>query len=355
MAVPNNIPFSQVIQALLDVDNPFPPRYLYQLSDLDKEEMSQLKAVWGQIPAWRRKALLEDAETLGEGDYLLSFEALARFAILDEDPAVRLPAVRTLLEYEEPKLIGPLMDLLRNDPDVEVQAAAAQCLGKYVYMGELEEIPVEKQRQVEDLLLEVLRSSSPDRLRRRALESVSFSSREEIPPQIEAAYHSGERGWLASALFSMGRSANERWQPLVMKELENLSTEVRTEAARAAGELEIHATLPVLLNLLNDPDENVRGAAIWSLSQIGGEGVRDSLEELLEETEDEEEVEFIESALDNLSFTEDIQLYDLIDYETEAEALEGDLNEDGLDDEGLEGLEEGFDTEDIEPDEDRVD
>jgi HEAT repeat protein len=88
---------------------------------------------------------------------------------------------------------------------------------------------------------------------------------------------------------------------------------VRAEAVRAAGELEISEAVPNLLELLDDSNEAVRSAAIWSLSQIGGEGVRERLEQLQEETEDEEEADFIESALDNLAFTEEFQLYSLFD------------------------------------------
>jgi len=62
----------------------------------------------------------------------------------------------------------------------------------------------------------------------------------------------------------------------------------------------------VPLRLLEDEDDDeVSGAAIWSLSQIGGEDVRTYLENLLDQSEDEEQTEFLEEALDNLSFTED--------------------------------------------------
>ena len=56
-------------------------------------------------------------------------------------------------------------------------------------------------------------------------------------------------------------------------------------------------------------DSEIRAAIFWSLSKIGGEEVRETLETILEETEDEEEVEILEEALDNLSFTEDVGLY----------------------------------------------
>jgi len=80
---------------------------------------------------------------------------------------------------------------------------------------------------------------------------------------------------------------------------------VRAEAAGAAGELEINEAVPRLLEMLDEDDEDIRAAAIWSLSQIGGEGVRESLEDMLDEIEDDDEAELIENALENLTLTED--------------------------------------------------
>jgi HEAT repeat protein len=138
--------------------------------------------------------------------------------------------------------------------------------------------------------------------------------------------------------------------------LENLSNKIpaiRGEAARAAGELEISEANPYLFEMLEDPDEFVRSAAIWSLSQIGGEGVQDALTSMLDETEDEDEADLLESALDNLAFTEGMPAFSLFDFpendlESELdEFLEGDeedlflIDEDGdFESEGFEGTED---------------
>jgi HEAT repeat protein len=72
--------------------------------------------------------------------------------------------------------------------------------------------------------------------------------------------------------------------------------------------------VPHLLDLLDDPDDNTRQASIWSLSQIGGEGVRDTLQTLYDETDNEQELELIESALDNLTFNEGLQLIPMFNF-----------------------------------------
>jgi len=125
---------------------------------------------------------------------------------------------------------------------------------------------------------------------------------------------------MASALFAMGRSASAEWQPEVISMLESNLPILRFESARAAGELELADAIPLLLELLDDPDENTRQASIWSISQIGGEGVQEALEHLYQEAEDESELELIESAMDNLTFTQGVKLMPLFELPDEEHA-----------------------------------
>ena len=93
-------------------------------------------------------------------------------------------------------------------------------------------------------------------------------------------------------------------------------TQVRLLAAQAAGELELKVARQPLLNMLEEEDDDeVLEAIIWSLSQIGGEDVRHYLQTLLDAAEDDDLVEFISEALANLSFTEDLEGFDLMAYD----------------------------------------
>lgn len=313
MSAPEEIEFIEILRALLDLDNPFPARFLPRLSDLENPELEFLKDTWPKIPLWRRRALMEDVEELCKDDYLVSYESLGVFAAEDEDALVRLHAVRTLWEFENKNLVPTFVRLLRNDPDVDVRAASASALGQYVYLGELDELPVKILQEIEALLLDTIQSNKEPEIRRAALESLGYSSRDEVPALIEAAFNSNEAEWKTSALFAMGRSRNEIWNNQVLSMLNNSQPDLRLEAARAAGELEITQAIPILLELLDDPSDSIRDASIWSLSQIGGEGVRDRLEKLFDEAEDDREIDYLESALDNLVFTEGMQLMPLFD------------------------------------------
>jgi HEAT repeat protein len=313
MPTPDEIPFRQMLDALLNEDIPFHPRYLYRLSDLSSTEIAELEDAWSQVSVWRRQALMEDLEILGENDYLLSYEAVGRLGLRDADPQVRTTAIRLLWEYEDQDLARIYMELLDMDSDFKVRAAAAAALGKFVYLGEVEELPEDLEREIEEHLLQAAQGQDETLVRRRALESLGYSSRDEVPKLIQDAYDSGQRDWIASSLYAMGRSANEVWSEQVLSKINSPFPSVRMEAARAAGELELSDATPALLELLDDDNIDVRSAAIWSLSQIGGSGVRTILEEMQEQTDDEEEAEFIITALDNLDFTEEMAMFTLFD------------------------------------------
>jgi hypothetical protein len=314
MSLPEEIQFQTVLDALVDTEQPFAPRFLYRFSDLTPPEIGELSTIWSGLPLWRRKALMEDLEQLGEDDTLMSFEEIGRFGLTDSNPEVRLPALRILWEYEDPGLAKIYLKLLETDPDPGVRGAAAHGLGRYVYLGELEELPQAALQEIEDRLLKVVDGKDMVAVRRYALEALGYSSRNEVAERIETAFHSKDKSWVASALFAMGRSVNEKWHPEVSSMLDNPHPQIRAEAARAAGELEILSVVDRLLELLDDSDDQVRMASIWSLSQLGGEGVHDALEELLEETEDNDEREYIEEALDNLHFNEELNLLPLLDF-----------------------------------------
>ena len=323
-----NAPFLTLVDALLDESKPFPARYLHRFSDLEPGNLKKLIKAWPQVPPSRKHTLLEDLEELAEADALTSFDDLARSLLADTDPQVRTRAIRLLWECDDAKLVPVYIDILNNDEDVEVRAAAANALGQYVYLGELDKIPVELHHMIEDQLLAATTSSEDTLVRRRALESLGYSGRAEVVPLIEAASREKDPDWIVSALFAMGRSCDGRWRKQVLSQLRTPSEDIRSEAIHAAGELELESARPVLLDLLEDEEDlEVRRELIWSLSRIGGEGVRAKLEELFEIEEDDEETNFIEEALDTLSFTEDMGNFSLLDVDPEVDFTEEEPDE----------------------------
>ncbi len=317
MANKEDIPLEELLSALLDNNIPLSARYLYQFSDLSPEEIVALSKVWNDISVERRQRLLEDLEELEDTNMTVSFERLFRLALEDEDPLVRRNAIRSLWNYEDPILIPVLLNFVGHDDSIEVRAQAASALGRFVYLGELEEIPEQTAASIVDKLLEIMASESDEPVRLRALESLGFSGRESIRDLITEATEYGDENWVTSALVAMGRSSDDEWAPNIIDKLVDESTKVRIEAARAAGELELQAAAPALLFLLEGEDDDVRLAAAWALSEIGGEGIRDGLEALQVETGDENDFDELEEVLENLTLTEEIEAFNLLDISEE--------------------------------------
>jgi hypothetical protein len=313
----SELSFDDLILALRDEANPFPARYLFRLSGLEGEELGLFKRVWPQLSFQRRRGILEDLELLAESNTVMHFDAVNRLALDDEEPEVRIVAIRALWPSKQPDLAPTFLDILKGDGHTGVRAQAAAALGRFVYLGEIGKLPPEKLKEIEEELLNVTDSDSDSAIRRNSLESLGYSGREEVPGLIEDAYASDDDDWLVSALFAMGRSADDRWTPKVLEKLNDTNPQVSTEAARAAGELELEEAVPELIELLDDTISEVRLASAWALSQIGGEGVADALQAAFDRAEDQDEIDLLEDALENLAFTEEMDQLNMLDYSPE--------------------------------------
>jgi HEAT repeat protein len=304
--MPPSKAFSAVLDHLQDTSKPFPAIDLYHFSNLSPGNLAALEAAWPDVPVERRRGIMQDLSDLSEANFEVSFEPVFRLGLEDDDAEVRATAINSLWESEEPDLIAPFIDFMQHDPDANVRAAAASALGRFVYLGELDELPEAQRGRIEDVLLAAAQGNDELDVRRRALEAVAFSSRPEVAPLISKAYADPETKWRESAVFAMGRSADERWAEPVCAEMRSTLPEMRFEAARAAGELELEDAVPGLIELTRDVDEQVRDAAIWSLSQVGGPEARRALTRLLRRADDDER-DYLQDALDNLDFTEEVQ------------------------------------------------
>lgn len=309
------IPFATVLKALGDTSRAFPSRFIERFSDLEPADVQALKRVWPQVPLERRRSLVKKLVEHFDEDTLLSFEALAPDLLDDPDSQVRISALQLLSESTDLHLIPRLIQLLAADPEPAVCAAAARILSNFVHLGELEETPPAFLKPLTDALL-VAAVSPEGHLARTALEALGYARRPEVPTLIENAFSHHDPHWQAAALIAAKNSADTRWQEQIFTALVSEDQPVRLAAVEAAGELELKPARQLLLNLLEDEeDDEVIQAAIWSLSLIGGEDVRTYLQTILDETDDDDLIEFIEDALLNLSFTEDSENFDLLAFD----------------------------------------
>ena len=233
------------------------------------------------------------------------------------------------MKYRIPVVITKMEDGAFMARSEAVRATAASLLGRFVYLGELDSIPDSIKISVVQNLFDVVSSEDMQQVRLRALESLGYSSHTKVAEIIRTAFNSKDSQWVSSALCAMGRSADEQWNDFVLEKLDSGDNDVLFEAVRAAGELELGAALDQLISLIDDEDSDpeIRLAVIWSLSQIGGDEVKEKFNELLEESENEEEIEWIEKAIENLEINGAPDSMEFLDFERNSKFEDDEDNE----------------------------
>jgi HEAT repeat protein len=297
-----------VIQALLDNSQLFPAKFLSFFSDIPSDDLEQVKKIWPKVALERKISLLADLEEMMEADPLLSCDGLGKVALNDDFPEVRSSAISLLYECDDPKLASLFGEMLENDESELVQTTAAAALGKFVLLGELEEIPSHAANRTIKALTAKLNLKPFKELHQELVKSLAYSSRPEIATLIEKARLDPDPSWQLAAIIAMGRSADSRWEKPILQMIQSDNPDYKKEAVKAAGELELSSARAILLQMLEDEvdDGELRLVIIWALSKIGGENVKSVLQNLLDDTGDEEEVEAIEMALEALDFSSEL-------------------------------------------------
>jgi len=295
--------FREFLSKLSDMDAPIPLDQMSLLSDLDQRQLNEIADIWLQISASRRTVLLEHCGRLADENIELLFEALNRFALTDPAASVRTQAVRNLWECETLDLVPLFLASLTEAESPEERSAAAEALGRFVYLAEMGDLTESLQESLETALLHAVRADSDKDVRRRSLAALGYSARPDVAPFISQFYSGEAEEDQLAALLAMGRSADNRWDETVRLALKHVSPSIRIQAARAAGELELSSAVEELVELLSDIDSRIQAAAIWSLGQIGGERAREALL-FIEPGDDETLADLIEQALEHLAFVE---------------------------------------------------
>jgi HEAT repeat protein len=279
--------FEEALTLLADEGAPLSSQTLYALSGPSSAEVKLFREWWPAVPTERRKLVIAALTESAEANFELDFNALFRVTLEDDDDEVRTLSIEGLWEDEAVKLVMPLVNILRRDPALSARAAAAASLGRFVLLSEMEELDERYSKLVRGALLETVYSEEeePD-VRRRAVESIAFLTDECVRDIISAAYAEPYEEMRISAVFAMGRSNDPHWAPTVLRELASSSPEMRYEAARACGELEVKESVSELMRLVTDPDREVQFASIGALGQIGGPRARHILQ-ILSRSEDD--------------------------------------------------------------------
>lgn len=271
--------FDAALRELADDDRPLTCDMLANLSGPTRSECQALVDCLSGLSEERRREAVARMVSHAEEDFRLDYGDLFRCCLDDGDPKVRRYAVEGLWEDEGIDLVEPLQTMLSNDPDVEVRAAAATALGRFVFLAECEELDQRCGAMVRDSLQRVIFDEGEEiEVARRAIESIAYINDDEVRRIINWAYGHEDTRMRESAVFAMGRSAEPWWAETVLAELRDGSPSIRFEAARACGELGLEPAVGQLIELVAYPDREVQEIALWALGQIGNKRARAALE-----------------------------------------------------------------------------
>ena len=240
-------------------------------SGLSRAETAQLRPEWHALAQAQRELLMTIAAVLAPESVDYDFSALASIALDDDSPRVREHAAEILFESTDATIGARMAQMLRDDPDAAVRAAAAASLKQFVTLREFEVMDA----AVGDAIVDALKAAEDTAedlvARANAIESLGPRSLPFVPMLIEDAYTADERDLRLAAVRAMGDTADERWVEYLLEQFYAEDPEFRFAAALSAGEIGSEDAVDPLTELLKDPDLDVVLSAIGALAEIAGE------------------------------------------------------------------------------------
>jgi hypothetical protein len=203
-------------------------------------------------------------------------------------------------------LADALMAIIRHaDEPEKLRARAAISLGAVLEQADTDgfedpdDVPISERtfRKIQDTLHRLyLDNSNPKEVRRRILEASVRAPKDWHQNAITAAYSSGDKDWMLTAVFSM------RWvrgfDNQILEALRSADPEIQYQAVNAAGNWELDAAWPRIVVLLNDAGtpKPLLLAAIGAASSIRPQEAREILIDLAA-SDDEEIAEAADEAI----------------------------------------------------------
>lgn len=314
--------FDKALEALNESEGRLPdPDILIGFSGMTDTQYAEFAPVWGKFGTTFQRVLLQSLADIADSNLELDYTTIAEHNLRNEDAGVRQAAIEILAEVHTPELMYQLIDMVRSDDDTNVRAEAMRGIGRFVLAGELGELDDQVSHDAQQIALDVINDSqqAPE-VQRYAVEAIANCSRPEVTNIIHAAYQSDDAQLRISAVAAMGKSCDAQWELIVMNELESSDDDMQLNAARAAGDLQLTAAVPLLGQMLDYGDRVLKEVAIWSMGEIGSkEAVRilEAFAEVAEEAEDDQLLEVTEDAISNASLMNG-DLFSMFDFDDES-------------------------------------
>ena len=277
----SQIPFTDVL-IFLFTEESIPIQHLYRISDMEEQQTAEFGKRWSAAPDERRQEIARHLADLSEDNFVVDFAPIFTPMLLDPYAPVRVAALDGLWDCDDENLVDPIINLMADDPMIEVRVGAARSLAHFLMMSEWGQLPGTKVPAV----FEALRGTYEDPetalpVKGAALEAMGPLSHPKVGEFIEESFEGSSPELQQSALFAMGTSADPRWLPILLDEMESPIADMRAEAARAVGAIGASESVTQLSELVFDEDEDVARVSMAALAQIGSEQANRVLEELL--------------------------------------------------------------------------
>lgn len=205
--------------------------------------------------------------------------------IQDADSLVRQEAITCVWEYfSDSNLVDKIMELSLQDEDITVRENAIIGLGRIIYEGDFEDYESDEDIEeayigdtliepivdrnlyfkVKNFLLKLIKDETvPLTVRRKCLESLSYIGYlEEIKKLIFYFYNMPEEESKISAIFAMGQGTADAWGNYILFHLDDPSNQIKIEAIRAAGNMELIKAKKKILDLCYDDDSIIQEEAM---------------------------------------------------------------------------------------------
>ncbi len=245
---------------------------LIALSSLNAEEARQFEERIGQVDEGRRIELARGLNELCEDQAELDLEPAMVALAGDESSEVRRLAASSLWESVSANTVRLVLRLAQSDRNLRVREAALISLANYALAYEVGKLRTTLGEELKAALQDMVSDEEePLLIRRRSLEAIGVFNEQPVRELVKWGFAHHDREVKISAVYAMGRSADDFWLPEVMQALSSTDGEVCFEAARAAGEIELTQAVSRLTELANDEDREVSTSAAFALASIATE------------------------------------------------------------------------------------
>ncbi len=241
---------------------------------------------WPETAATLLLVTLQNS-TADKADRLLAAEMAGDFVVINDDLAVALlKIVEDSQESEELRSravisFGVALEYIYTDMD------------EFTEDDEYNDFAVTEQmyqRIIESLQKLYFDGTVPEIVRRRTLEASIRSPQAYHSGAVRAAYQSGEKNWLLTAVFCMHYI--QGFQLEILEALQSKDPELKYQAIQAAGNWGLTESWPDIRDVLSnqDAETNLLLAAIDAAVNIGHHEAMAVLSELLDRSSDNDDI-----------------------------------------------------------------